>query len=112
MKARLFLLTGQGLDVLSFVAFFLIVPAAIIAELDKAERNPIVATLFTIGGFAAVAAVKMGITGWVVYRDRRREGARPRVTGFFIYLAAASGFIGAAFNLFALKTVMDVLQWA
>jgi predicted permease len=103
------LITGQALDALTFTAFFLVVPAAIIAELGKAERNPIVATLFALGGFGAVLGVKLGITAWVVWRDRRRLAVRPRKTAFFLFIAGASGFIGAAFNLYALRTVLEVL---
>ena len=106
---RRLLFAGQALDAATFALFFLVVPASILAELEKAERNPIVATLFAMGGFALVAIVKVGAASLVVWRDQRRPD-RPRVTGTVMAIAAGSGFLGAGFNLLALWTVVGALS--
>jgi hypothetical protein len=102
---RLLLFTGQALDAASFALFFLVVPATILVRITETERNPIVATLFALGGFVAVVIVKVGVTSLVIWRDQRREH-RPRKTAAFMLLAAASGYVGMAFNLVALRTVL------
>lgn len=108
MKTRLFLFTGQMLDVASFCLFFAVIPASILSQLGITERNPIISTLFVIGGFMAVAAVKFGVVAFVLYRDTVRAN-RPKVTGVFMGVAAASGFVGAFFNTMALITVLSIM---
>jgi hypothetical protein len=108
MIARLLLLTGQALDAATFALFFALVPPAILVQLGVAEQNPIIAALFAIGGFTAVVIVKLGATGFVLYRDQKRPD-RPKKTTFFMGAAATSGFVGATFNTIALLTILGVL---
>ena len=107
LKARAFLFAGQFLDVFTFALFFTLVPASVITELGKAERNPIIVALFAIGGVAAIAFAKLGLTSWVIYRDRHRTH-RPKLTGAMMIIAGAAGFVGAFFNTMALKTVLGI----
>ena len=107
-RLRLLLVTGQALDSATFALFFLVVPAVILSQLETAERNPLVAALFAIGGFIAVVGAKMGITAWVVWRDGHRAN-RPKKTAAMLFVAGAAGFVGAGFNLFALFTVLTIL---
>lgn len=111
MRMRLALFTGQALDAATFAIFFLVVPAFVLAAIGTKEQNPIIAVLFAIGGFAAVVVTKVGLVSWVVYRDHRRPD-RPRKTAAFMGVAVASGFVGAAFNLGATLTVIDLLRQA
>lgn len=75
----------------------------------EAERNPIIVSLFAIGGVAAVVLVKLTLVWWVVLRDKRRTTSnRPKLTGVFMLAAGISGFIGAFFNSLALKSILGV----
>lgn len=108
MKTRLILFTGQMLDLATFCLFFAVIPSFIISQLGISERNPIISQAFAIGGFMAVAAIKLGIVSFVLYRDTVRTN-RPKVTGAIMTVAAGSGFVGAFFNTTALITVLSIM---
>lgn len=100
---RYLLALGQSLDSITFAAFFLLIPPYLITEAGKAERNPILAWILAIGGVVAVVAVKQGLAAFAVWRLRNTNAMRFTVLAG---LAGASGFVGAAFNTFAILQIM------
>jgi hypothetical protein len=95
------LLLGQALDALTFVLFFQLYPGLTV----MAERNPITAALMLGGGTAAVAFAKVGAASLVVYRSRRPLHFGRRTMLFLtavLAITTLSGFIGAAFNSYAI----------
>ncbi len=109
MRRTLFV--GQALDAATFALFFLVIPQRVIDGLGVTEQNPLLAALMTIGGFAAVVAVKVGAVSAVIYRDTQLPH-RMRKTTAFMAAAALSGYIGATFNIIALATVLAVMSVA
>jgi len=108
-RAAFWVLVGQLLDAVTFTAFYTIVPAAILLELGKVERNPVILALFAAGGFLAVVVVKFGVSALIVWLDGRRITARPRKLTALMLVVGSSGYVGAAFNLIALSTVMSAI---
>lgn len=100
-RLELRLLLAQGLDVATFLAFYLVVGPSI-----HRERNPLILLLMAMGGLAAVAAFKLGVTLLVVWRSRRVIVARRRWYGplriIAMAAATASGIAGAGFNAAAI----------
>ena len=108
-KAAFWVLVGQLLDAVTFTAFYTIVPAAILLELGKVERNPVILTLFAAGGFLAVVVVKFGVSGLIIWLVGGRIKARPRKLTALMLVVGASGYVGATANLIALFTVMEAI---
>lgn len=97
------LLLAQGADVLTFLAFYLLVGPSI-----HQERNPLILLLMAMGGLAAVAVFKMAVTLLVVRRSRKRQVFRrlwflPLRT-ILTSAATASGIVGAGFNVAAIAS--------
>jgi hypothetical protein len=92
------LLLAQVADVATFLAFYAWVGPSV-----HQERNPILIVLMAMGGLAAVAAFKLGITALVIVRGRRAGAIRRRwyvpLRTIAISAATASGIVGAGFNL-------------
>lgn len=93
-------IAAQAADAATFALFMLLVPVS-----QFSERNPIIAGVYAAGGVAAVAAFKVGLA---VLATRRRESVivtrrwyGPTRT-ILLSTAAASGIVGASFNLAAL----------
>lgn len=100
-RLTLRLLLAQSADVLTFLAFYLIVGPSI-----HEERNPLILALMALGGIHLVGIVKLGITLIVIRRYNRpvvitRSWYLPLRTAA-ISAATASGIVGAAFNLASL----------
>lgn len=120
------LLLGQSLDALTFVLFYRLAPASFLAS--PYERNPIVAFMLAAGGVALVATVKVGlgsltfVTGthrvprprwlrlpapaWLCRFDTATRLYRLALRNVMLVIAAASGFVGALFNLRAVAMVL------
>ncbi len=100
-RLELRLLLAQGADVATFLAFYLAIGPSI-----HEERNPLILLLMAMGGLAAVAAFKLGVTLLVVWRSRRAVEIRRRWYGplrtVLTSAATASGVAGAGFNLAAI----------
>jgi hypothetical protein len=103
MRARLFLLFGQIFDGLTFAAFFAIAPAAVLATYQQTEANPIAAAALAFGGVAAVLLIKVILVGAVFLLDKPTD--RPKLVTIIMYVAGLSGYVGAVFNLVALRQV-------
>lgn len=86
------LVFAQATDVITFCAFFILVPVSV-----HAERNPLIAAVFALGGFALVGLVKMGFVSVVAYRAAHFEPSRKLVIS--VSVATASGIAGAGFNI-------------
>jgi hypothetical protein len=106
-RVSLRLLLGQGADVLTFLAFYLLVGPSI-----HEERNPMILLLMALGGVQLVGLVKMAITLFVIRRRVRtikvvfeRRWYRPAQT-IAMSAATASGIVGAGFNLAAIVSTM------
>jgi hypothetical protein len=100
------LVFAQGVDALTFAAFYVLVGPSL-----HAERNPIVLLLMALGGIQLVALVKVGLAALVARRMRRPTVpsphrivrlAYPVVSLVLVSLAVASGIVGAGFNTAAL----------
>lgn len=96
------LLVGQALDASTFLWFYRIAPPGVL----QAERNPLLVAVMALGGVAAVALLKVGVAAWVAWRAHGRPLRHRRLFGSALALAAASGFIGAAFNTYAIVEVL------
>jgi hypothetical protein len=93
------LVFAQGLDALTFIAFYALVHVSV-----HAERNPLIVALMALGGVQAVGLFKVGIAMLVARRhDRRPAIALSRryvaIRTVLISAGTASGIVGAAFNL-------------
>ena len=86
------LVFAQAIDVATFCAFFILV-----SNSPHSERNPLIAALFALGGFALVGLVKMGFVSFVAYRATTFQASRKLIVA--ISVATASGIAGAGFNL-------------
>jgi hypothetical protein len=105
-RAPRLLVFAQGMDVLTFCLFFVLVQPTF-----HTERNPLIAIPFALGGFAAVAAMKMSITLVVAYRATQPKVVKPwysKARAIAISLAIASGVLGAGLNSFALIDTLRV----
>jgi hypothetical protein len=100
------LVFAQGMDALTFVAFYLFVGPSI-----HAERNPVVLLLMALGGVQLVALVKVGLAAIIAHRMRQptrpsahrlARAAYPIASLLLVSLAVASGIVGAGFNTAAL----------
>lgn len=91
------LVLAQGIDVLTFALFFMLVPVSI-----HSERNPLILVLYGLGGFALVGLVKMGVAVMVAYRASHRPLKHPRLVTVLMSTATASGIVGAGFNIASL----------
>lgn len=100
------LLFAQGMDALTFAAFYLIVGPTI-----HAERNPVVLMLMALGGIQLVALAKIGLAALIARRIQRPthpsryravRAVYPIASLVLISLAVASGIVGAGFNTAAL----------
>lgn len=94
------LLIAQAADALTFALFMLTVSGAS----QHAERNPLVAGVMALGGVQAVVIVKVGVAAVVGWRADHS----PAVSSHYrncrtvaLSVAAASGIVGAGFNLAA-----------
>jgi hypothetical protein len=100
------LLFAQGMDALTFAAFYLVVGPTI-----DAERNPVVLVLMALGGIQLVALVKIGLAALIARRIQRParpsryravRAAYPIASLVLVSLAVASGIVGAGFNTAAI----------
>jgi len=89
------LVFAQAIDVTTFAAFYLLIPVSV-----HSERNPLIAAMFALGGFALVGIVKMGFVSIVAYRAAGFAPSRALIIA--ISMATASGIAGAGFNLASL----------
>ena len=89
------LVFAQAIDVATFCAFYLL-----IQQSAHEERNPLIAAMFALGGFALVGLVKMGVVSVVAYRAASFVPSRKLIVA--ISIATASGIAGAGFNLASL----------
>jgi hypothetical protein len=98
---------GQILDSVTFAQFFLIVPP----DAVLAEQNPVTRTLMEIGGPTLVSAAKLGIA-YRIWRGVPKlsfmVGGPRRLLRVLLPVAAVSGFVGAAFNTYA---IAQLLGW-
>lgn len=108
-RASLWVLVGQVLDAATFVAFYALIPAAILAAIGVVERNPLILALYAAGGFGAVVGIKLGVPLLIVWLDNRRTTPRRRRVTALMAVMGATGYIGAASNLIALATVMAAI---
>lgn len=97
---------AQAADALTFAAFFWLVPVS-----QFSERNPVIAGVYALGGFAAVAAFKVGLA---LLATRRREVVITKrwyspTRTILLSAAAASGCVGAGFNV---ASLMLAKGWA
>jgi len=90
------LVFAQAIDVATFCAFYLL-----IAQSAHTERNPLIAALFALGGFALVGLAKMGVVSVVAYRTTMFHTPSKKLI-IAISTATASGIAGAGFNLASL----------
>jgi hypothetical protein len=97
-RLTLRLLLAQGLDVITVLAFYLLIGAG-----THEERNPLILALMALGGLHAVALFKMGVALIVSWRyhhpTRVLSPTFIRVRTIAISVATASGIAGAGFNL-------------
>ena len=95
------LVLAQALDAFTFAGFYLVIGAGV-----HAERNPLVTALLAMGGVQFVVLIKVGIAAFVGWRHdhtRRPLSARyVRLRTVAVAVAAASGIVGAGFNLAAI----------
>jgi len=100
------LVFAQGMDALTFMAFYLLVGPSL-----HAERNPVVLLLMALGGIQLVALVKVGLAAIIAHRMRQPTRpsayrlvrvAYPIASLLLVSLAVASGIVGAGFNTAAL----------
>lgn len=100
-RLSLRLLLAQGADVATFLVFYVAIGPGI-----HQECNPILVALMAIGGIAAVAIFKLGITVMVVARRRRAAAVQRlwfrRLQVIAISAATASGVVGSGFNIAAI----------
>lgn len=102
-RLTLRLLLAQSADVITFLAFYVVIGASS----GHQERNPFINLLMAIGGLHLVAIVKWGITGLVIRRynqpivSLRHRWYLPLRT-IAISTATASGIVGAGFNIAAI----------
>lgn len=96
------LVAAQTMDALTFAAFFILVPVS-----QFSERNPIIAGVYALGGFAAVGLLKVGIALAAVHRAPHSR--HPRLIVVLMSAAAASGIVGAGFNI---ASLMLAKGWA
>jgi hypothetical protein len=88
---------AQSLDAVTFLVFYLFIGAG-----TYSEQNPIILAMMAVGGVWLVAAAKMGTALMVALRyDRVHPRARwwRPTTVIFLSVAAASGIVGAGFNV-------------
>lgn len=93
------LVLAQAADGISFAAFFILVPVS-----QFSERNPVIAAAYAAGGWAAVFGLKVGLA---LLATRRRRAVvthawYPPLRTVLLSAAAASGCVGAGFNLASL----------
>ena len=89
------LMLAQACDVATFAAFMVLVPVSI-----HVERNPLIAAVYGLGGFALVGLVKMSVVLVVARRALRFAPSRKLVIA--ISAATASGIAGVGLNLASL----------
>lgn len=95
----LLLVAGQALDVFSFLVAVSLVPALL-----GAETNPFLVGLYTAAGMVGVVALKLGLPLLAAYAYGLRR--RGKLAKLMVGLAALSGFVGMASNVYALAMVM------
>jgi hypothetical protein len=84
------------MDAATFLAFYLFIGAG-----TYAEQNPIVLAIMGIGGAWLFAAMKIGVAVVAALRFDQTRRYRTALT-VLISVAAASGIVGAGFNLAAI----------
>lgn len=95
------LVFAQSIDALTFAAFMVLVgPGSV-----HVERNPLIAAIYALGGFALVGVVKVAVAAWVGSRSTRPL-AHPRLVTVLLSVATASGIAGAGFNAASLVDVI------
>lgn len=98
------LLVGQVLDAMTFAAVALLVPSSVILSV---ERNPLTATILMAGGMAGVLLFKLMLPTLVLWMALwLRAGSKSRLASTLALVAGYSGFIGAAFNAYALGQLL------
>jgi hypothetical protein len=105
-------LFAQAMDTITFLAFYIFIGAGV-----HAERNPLVLAIMTLGGIWLLGAFKMADALWVSWRyDHPAKSSKFLLVRKFnnlihintwwkpfntimLSIAAASGCVGAGFNL-------------
>lgn len=95
------LVFAQGMDVLTFCMFFILVNQSV-----HVERNPLIAAIYTLGGFGLVGIVKMGYVTFVARRAKNFAPSKKLIIAMSV--ATASGIAGAGFNLASLLNSFGV----
>jgi hypothetical protein len=91
---RISIVAGQAADALTFA-----LAVALLPELTARELNPLVAAAFALGGAALVFAMKVGVAS--IAAALIRPTTRP-VYLWLVLAGALMGFVGAAFNSYAI----------
>lgn len=116
------LVFAQSIDALTFAAFMVLVgPGSL-----HTERNPLVAGIYALGGFAAVGLVKLAAALVVGRRSQRPMKAsriglvrrwherhpafHPRLAIVMLSVATASGIAGAGMNTASLIDSLGLLR--
>lgn len=100
MKGSAFIVSSQVADVGTLFLASLVMPIALL------EGNPLVAWWLTIGGLGLVAAIKLGMGTLAGYAYLR---VRPgRMVRRLVLAASALTFVGAASNVVAIVTVIEL----
>lgn len=99
------LVFAQSIDALTFAAFMVIVgPGSV-----HVERNPLIALIYGLGGFAAVGLVKIAVAAWVGFRSTRPL-RHPQLVTVLLSVATASGIAGAGMNLASLVDSLALIR--
>jgi len=91
---------AQSMDAATFLVFMVFIGAG-----TYVERNPVIIAMMAVGGIWLVAALKIGTAILVACRFDRTQSVtrwfRPTAT-ILVSIAAASGIVGAGFNIAAI----------
>ena len=106
MRYKLLLGIGQSLDSITFAAFFLLIPAAMVQIAGKTERNPIAAFILVTFGFMGVVVLKQLLSAFAIWRLSKNNALERRRFKFLSGIAGIAGIVGATFNTIAILQVL------
>jgi uncharacterized membrane protein YidH (DUF202 family) len=86
---------GQALDVLTFLIYTYVSP-----HNGTSEQNFLIAIVLANFGILGIVLLKLGYTAWLRFRLNKAKFFWPLYVTLSI--AAASGFVGALFNTYAI----------
>ena len=90
------LILGQALDVLTFLIYQTLNP-----QNGTTEQNFLISFVFSNFGILGFVLLKLGYGGWIRYRLGKSGMFHWKVYSV-LAVAAASGFVGAVFNSWAI----------